>query len=257
MDKKVGLIKFGTYEHMKAFYEKGEMYFNTFRFFKDLEANGDGRADKNEYSSVHYSGKGLDSCSFKMFPEGHEEEAIELSRENGFKSLTLDFGKDKEYSHLYSMSSIDIIEVLENDLLINPMNFAPAKDYAVVIYDTETFMSRFLDIIKEKYHCNYQCAHIDYVDKNTYSGEMGVFRKFSDFSYQNEYRIAVNFNTDKPMKIYLDSLEHIASKPMNKRGFYNMDVKYENKDNNGKVLNTSIISNKSVLNELEPEGSIC
>ena len=25
---------------MKAFYEKGEMYFNTFRFFKDLETNG-------------------------------------------------------------------------------------------------------------------------------------------------------------------------------------------------------------------------
>ena len=67
MNKKAGLIKFGTYDHMKAFYEKGEMYFNTFKFFKDLEASGDGRADKNEYSSIHYSSEGLNSCCCSFF----------------------------------------------------------------------------------------------------------------------------------------------------------------------------------------------
>ena len=255
MNKKAGLIKFGTYEHMKAFYEKGEMYFNTFKFFKDLEASGDGRADKNEYSSIHYSSEGLNSCSLKIFPEGHKEQAIELSKENGFKSLTLDFGNDKAYSHLYSMSYIDIKEVVENDLLIIPMNFAPTKDYAVVIYNHEVFLNKFQLVMNDKYRCNYKCTHIDYVDKNTYSGGMGAFRKFSDFSYQNEYRIAVNFNTDKPMKIYLGSLEDIASKPMSKREFYSMDVKIEHKDDNGNILNTSIITNSSVLNELE--GAVC
>ena len=43
-------------------------------------------------------------------------------------------------------------------------------------------------------------------DKNTYSGEMGAFRKFNDFAYQNEYRIAINFNSLEPQKIYIGSL---------------------------------------------------
>lgn len=256
MGKKAGLIKFGTYEYMKAFYEKGEMYFNTFRFFKDLEANGDGRADKNEYSSVHYSNEGLINCSLKIFPEGHKEQAIELNKKNGLVSFTLDFGNDKDYSHLYSMSSIDINEVVENDLIINPKNFAPTKDYAVVIYDIEAFLSKFQNVMNKKYRCNYKCKHVQYVDKNSYSGEMGAFRKFSDFSYQNEYRVAVNFKTNTPQKIYLGSLEEIASKPMNKKEFYNMDIKIEHRDKNGEILNTSVINNKSVLNKLEPDSAV-
>lgn len=42
---------------------------------------------------------------------------------------------------------------------------------------------------------------------------------------------------------------------MSKREFYSMDVKIEHKDDNGNVLNTSIITNSSVLNELE--GAVC
>ena len=48
MGKNAGLIQFGAYEQIKAFYEKGEMYFNNFKWFKDLEVKGDGRADKSE-----------------------------------------------------------------------------------------------------------------------------------------------------------------------------------------------------------------
>lgn len=245
--RKAGLIKFGTLEHMKAFYEKGEMYFNTFKFFKDLEAKGDGRADKNEYASLHYSGNGLDNYSIKMFPTGHPELAVDLNRKNGLLGLTIDFGNDKEYSHLYSMSYLDLEEIITNNLIIDMRNFAPTKDYAVVIYNHEVFIDRFIETIKKKYRCNCKCTTVEYVDKNSYCGEMGAFRKFTEFSYQNEYRIAVNFNTLEPQTIYIGSLADIAAPPLNMEGFYKQKVKIEHKDKNGNIINTTNITNESAL----------
>lgn len=33
---------------------------------------------------------------------------------------------------------------------------------------------------------------VEYVDKNTYSGRMGLFKKFKGYSHQNEFRIALD-----------------------------------------------------------------
>ncbi len=256
MNKNAGLIKFGAYEHMKAFYEKGEMYFNTFKWFKELETTGDGRADKNEYCSVHYASNSLKNYSFEIYPEGHPEEAIKLNKENGLISLTLDFGNDKEYTNLYSLSYLKMDEILQNDLIISTRNFAPTKDYAVVIYDINAFFDKFTKAMREKYKRCFKAKAIEYVDKNTYSGEMGAFRKFNNFTYQNEYRIAVNFNSLEPQKIYIGSLKDIASKPMNKKEFYQMPLKIEHKNDVGVVINTTIISNISALDEIEKEEAI-
>ena len=258
MGKNAGLIKFGAYEHIKAFYEKGEMYFNTFKWFKDLEAIGDGRADKNEYCSLHYAADNLGEHKFRfeLYPEGRPEEAIELNKENGLISLTIDFGDDKEYTHLYSFSCLKLNDVMQNDLIISTRNFAPTKDYAVVIYDINAFLDKFTKAMKEKYKLGFKATTIEYVDKNTYSGEMGAFRKFNDFAYQNEYRIAINFNSLEPQKIYIGSLKDIASKPMNKKEFYQMPLKIQHKNDVGDVIGTTIISNKSALDEIEKEEAI-
>ena len=78
----------------------------------------------------------------KIFPEGHKEQAIELSKENGFKSLTLDFGNDKAYSHLYSMSSIDIKEVVENITKYLNLNNTEVQNKENNSYTIESYIGK-------------------------------------------------------------------------------------------------------------------
>ena len=68
--------------------------------------------------------------------------------------------------------------------------------------------------------------------------------------------IAINFNSLEPQKIYIGSLKDIASKPMNKKEFYQMPLKIQHKNDVGDVIGTTIISNKSALDEIEKEEAI-
>ena len=238
---KAGLIKFGAFEHMQSFYEKGEMYLNSFKFFKDLESSADGRGDKNEYSSVHYSGDYLKKYIKLELKEEKSGTVIPLSADTGLLSLTLDYGNDKEYSHLYSMSYIDKSWTLENDLIIDTRNFAENKDYAVLIYDFQGFVDKVIKKVKElNLSCKAQC--VEYVNKKNYSGEMGPFRKFDDYQYQNEFRIAINFGNLEPQTIYLGSLKDIASKPMSYEDFYKVNCVFQHEEN-------GVITKKEITNQ--------
>ena len=79
---------------------------------------------------------------------------------------------------------------------------------------------------------------------------MGAFRKFNDYAYQSEYRIANFFQGDitTPKSLYIGSLKGIATKPLNKFEFYNIMLNFKCKDENGnsKVVQ---ISNKKILDK--------
>lgn len=58
---------------------------------------------------------------------------------------------------------------------------------------------------------------------------MGPFRKFNDYALQNEYRIAVNFETKEPKIIHIGSICDIANEPQSFKNFLNSDcrISYE------------------------------
>ena len=242
-----GLLKFGEYEHMKAFYEKGHLYFNTFLYFKQLEEKGDGRADKNEYATAHYGGPAKYNISFNISDSPDMTNAKIMNGGIDFGAITIDTGKNKEFTHLYSMSSIDMEWAKENDIIIDERNFAENKDYVVMIYNVSEFIKRLDEQFNElKIFGGYK--HIEYINKNYYDGEIGPFRKFDNYSYQNEFRIIVNFGSLKPESIYLGSLSDIAWEPCNKKDFYSKNFqigKIENGKN--KIIQ---ISNKNILDRL-------
>ena len=60
---------------------------------------------------------------------------------------------------------------------------------------------------------------------------MGLWKKFNEYSYQNEWRFIISYNSSEPLKIYLGSLSDIAMKPQTKEDFYNMSVKVVNSAN--------------------------
>ncbi len=220
----IGLLKFGKKEHMEALYNEGLLYMNTFDYFINLEDNGDGRADKYEATTLYYAGDGVDDIKLTL---GSGDDKITLSREGGTLSIAM-ITDQPTYSHLYSMTAIDTKWALENDLLLDERNFADGKDYVVIIHDCNKFIERLTNKLNEN-KGNSKLSFIEYIDEHNYSGQMGCFRKFDKFSYQNEWRCAVLQNGIKePITITLGSLADIAFTPRNKREFYEMNAKIGN-----------------------------
>lgn len=220
----IGLLKFGKKEHMEALYNEGLLYMNTFDYFINLEDNGDGRADKYEATTLYYAGDGVDDIKLTL---GSGDDKITLSREGGTLSIAM-ITDQPTYSHLYSMTAIDTKWALENDLLLDERNFVDGKDYVVIIHDCNKFIERLTNKLNEN-KGNSKLSFIEYIDEHNYSGQMGCFRKFDKFSYQNEWRCAVLQNGIKePITITLGSLADIAFTPRNKREFYEMNAKIGN-----------------------------
>lgn len=100
----IGLLKFGEKEHMQSFYNNGLLYLNTFAYFKCLEFCGDGRADNFKAVAEYYSGDEIDKMNFTL-QFGNEKRI--LSKKGGTLGFSIT-DKPLQYSHLYSMTSIDI-----------------------------------------------------------------------------------------------------------------------------------------------------
>ena len=220
-NRRAGLLKFGSFEHMQKFYETGEMYFNTFDYFRHLEANGDGRADKNEYCLEHFSGERIKDFRIIIKSKKRNNETFILEGGKDLKELTF-YSDQQNFSHLYSLSFIDLEWSINNNFIISSLNFAETKDYVVPIFNSSEFLERIKNKLRSL-NVDVQADFIQYVKKDSYSGEMGAFKKFSNYAYQNEYRIAVNFNSTIPQIINIGSLADIAQPPQSKKDFFNSD----------------------------------
>ena len=73
--------------------------------------------------------------------------------------------------------------------LIDPRNFEFGDTYAV-LKDGDEFLRRVRETA-QKENIVLRQELVEYVDRTTYNGEIGIFRKFSDFAYQSEFRLAV------------------------------------------------------------------
>ncbi len=229
----IGLLKFGTKEHMEMLYNDGLLYLNTFDYFIKLEDNGDGRADRFEATEEYYAGKGLENITITL---GTDDEQFTLTREGGTLSVAMNINCP-EYSHLYSMTSIDTVWALENDLLLDERNFADGKDYVVIIHNSNEFIIRLTEKLKEN-QWGAKLGFIEYIDEFNHYGDMGCFKKFDKFSYQNEWRLAIKQNNIiEPITIKLGSLKDIAHPPQSKKEFYEMNAQIGDKEiTNQKIL---------------------
>ena len=54
------------------------------------------------------------------------------------------------------------------------------------------------------------CGPVKYVDKLTYDGVMGSFRKFADLDYQNEFRLVLTNGTSNPCHLNIGDIRDIV-----------------------------------------------
>lgn len=81
-------------------------------------------------------------------------------------------------------------------------------DTIVVVEDEEEFFKRLLKA-RDDQGIKLEATHISYVDKESYSGEMGFFRKLKEYEYQAEWRCMAHCSK-APLPFKLGSIEDIA-----------------------------------------------
>jgi hypothetical protein len=92
--------------------------------------------------------------------------------------------------------------------LVDPRNLAFGDTFAA-LRDGDEFLRRVHDAVKRAGY-ELQWNVVEYVDKSTYHGPMGIFRKSSEFSYQSEFRIAVLRGTGSPYTLHVGDLSDLV-----------------------------------------------
>ena len=82
-------------------------------------------------------------------------------------------------------------------------------DSGVVITDMNQFDERLHRAVL-KAGFGLRTGLVEYVDATTFSGDLGEFRKFSDFAFQSELRFAIDPGTPEPVEICLGSIADIS-----------------------------------------------
>ena len=91
-----------------------------------------------------------------------------------------------------------------------PPHYCWPGDYFVLFTHTQEFLSRVVSSAQGR-GLQIEAGLVEYYDESCYSGQLGRFRKPVRFSYQSEYRIAVEPGSLEPVQLQVPDLADITS----------------------------------------------
>lgn len=174
---------------------EGHIYFNTESYFAELDKSDRVRSDSDE---------GVDEC-WQI-----QELAIQCLKTGEFLPVGGITGPLKYRKATQGIDNILCIYVLLKDegFVVDPrvMEFG---DVAIIIRDPIEFTKRIHDAAAEK-GLRVKQKPIEYIDKDSYHGAMGSFRKFDEYQYQSELRYLLHPGVGEPIILNLGSLKDIC-----------------------------------------------
>lgn len=194
-ERVLGLLKFGKRAHIEDFIREGHLYMNTLSYFAGLE-NEMLRGDKDEGSTFC-----MQSDKAKL--------SIEIDGE--FKEIPGIVGPIliREDANLTAnVFCMYAVHDNQGTILVDPQNLGFGDTYALLTKGDE-FLRR-VRVAAEKTGKDLQWNLVTYVGRDTYDGRMGIFRKFSMFSYQSEFRVALSPSDGSPYSLRIGDLSDIA-----------------------------------------------
>ncbi|SFC84106.1 hypothetical protein [Spirosoma endophyticum] len=189
-------------EHIKALYEKGEVYINTIDFIRECDQNED-RSDTQDGISTRSF---LGAVKVKLCDIGQDinKDGISLDGINGVMVTDSD-----EKGNIYCLNGIYSEHLMDerNDLEFNTKTFGKSL---ILIHSPQKFIDRILETLKNKGYENVKYNRVSY-HSNDYSGQIGFFKKHEKFKHQNEFRFFIPNKQNEPIKIYIGPLNDIAT----------------------------------------------
>ncbi|TKF36963.1 hypothetical protein [Enterovibrio norvegicus] len=181
------MIKFMPSQYLADFLKDGRLHMNKLSYFKELEeTNVVARSDNHEGAEVAYF---FDSFEFSLGEELITAQSAKLRIHHEYNLCM----------NVYCMTAITVGDLIESGGEIRlSADFLEFGDKAVVFYNEglRLFVDRLSETLntipKIASHQKYKhfAKKIEYMPA-TYSGEFGIFRKQSQYSWQYEWRLAV------------------------------------------------------------------
>lgn len=180
----LALLKFGKTKHIKEL-QNGIIYMNPLSYFRGVEEDKS-RGDKNE--GLHRFLQ-QDSLTITIGDQI-------INKEDIVKPVEIRLTKVQDFN-LFCMYAIDSKTIKDNNFqFILDDRIYNFGDACLAIQDGDEFINRIrLAVNKKNKKLNNKIKTkgsklVEYVNKETHSGKMGIFKKFNNYSYQHEYRIA-------------------------------------------------------------------
>lgn len=194
-DAVIAIFKLGERAYMAELLHEGHVFMNTVSYFADLE-DGSRRSDRDEGTGYC---RPADGATLKMQHDGEWRTVGTLRGE----ILVRD--RDLATANLYCLHARRRSQygaLLELDRL----GFG---DSYVLFLDVNEFFRRLNEVATRVSH-ELRYAMVNYVDRRSYSGSIGVFRKFLERAADSELRVAVLPGTGCPLSLRLGDLSDIA-----------------------------------------------
>jgi hypothetical protein len=194
-DPPIAVFKIGAAEHMTDLVKNGHVYMNTAAYYSELDTTN-ARTDPDEGASYFKQATGgifWREVDAKFAPIGTITGPVIHRRDdlNGANLYCLHARRRSSYNQAFRLSSLGL------------------GDTAVMFLDIGEFLRRVTEAAHQAGHrVSYQL--VEYVDRDTYNGPLGLFRKFSKFADQLEHRIAILPGVGGPLSLHMESLEDIT-----------------------------------------------
>ena len=198
------LLKFGTKKHLEQL-QQGTVYMNPLSYYHHCEqGNPTGRQDRYEGTSIW-----CNPNKTKIEINGSQ-----LTAQGGCLSASLSFPDQISKQKVFCASCICLGDKVE-DMKIVDDRLKQFGDHLLVIGNMKFFGERLKNALDNELSqhkiTRFATSVVSYFDKNTYDGEVGVFRKRSAFSYQKEWRLMVEENTpERPYILRIPPITDIS-----------------------------------------------
>jgi hypothetical protein len=194
------LSKLGEREHLESL-RKGLLYMNSLAHFQSLEAD-QARGDRREGIDYMYQAA---ECEFVLDPGIPGSDKIRVSATSGLAGVRVRLQRTSA-CNIFCM--LAITKPIEGPVF--PKCHTWPGDSFVLFTNTQEFLSRVATAAKHR-GLEGEGRLVEYYDESNYSGEVGRFRKRASFSYQSEYRIALESGVQGPFSLQIGDLSDITS----------------------------------------------
>lgn len=204
------ILKIGAEPHMRAFLDRGEMFFNTVDWFRQTELNQE-RFDGSEGASsiqqvVWMKLRAQDGQEFCFSKPGHPKHEASHGKLASANVMT---HEERAKGNIFSCIGVGVNESgVLGDGSLDP-RFKEFGDVVVVIANPNVFLTRVETALNGR-GLRYRLGLVKYYDPDVYEGELNPFSKKISHAYQKEVRIWIDNDTNEPMKLEVGSIQDIA-----------------------------------------------
>lgn len=199
------LVKVHSKEIIDDIQKNGTLWMNPIDTFQKIENKI--KRDKNENLTTLLQAKKsrikIDGVEFELVPDS--QVGLYIPKEDKYK-----------FSHIFCMAGFYSDTELRADMKIFDASLLKHGNTILVIHNVGEFIKRLkksIDIIKWKNpNIKLSTDRVEYINENTYHGEMGPFKKFSSYKHEQEWRIGISGVTGltSPFILKLGSIEDIS-----------------------------------------------